>query len=1379
MWSPNSPVCDENQIPAAQNVHRKSVGRTPLKVLTGQHLAVPDPNISINKRSSLTKPHSHTVLMTKETSSGTTGKPVNVWIDPCHKNILADSSDTKDYSSKDLQPCPLLTTTVSEVKRKETLGCLKNNDQCSKPGGEVLPSHPVSSDEKQSNEHENIHNLEVEYSKLPSLPPDIAANKLAKKQRTVLEDTCQKETDISYISSRTNFEVCSNTTARSPLKLCTDRETTSLNDEDIHLSVDDNGTENISNSVLDFNKAKMYIPLPEKDLLHCKPLTEACQVLCEVELNAVCANDTYDLDPHFNDVSEQSLVTTLPDMLSDVTLKIEKCSISVEQDEECYQLVLAKDDCTVGSGLQIEKLSSSLSDSLIDDLKTAQLIDASEVIIDKPHSNIGYVVTDEEAECFLPELSNLCLPVEDLDLLTEVLSLDHEIPSCSIKQCTENNDLNILEDVNQYFASIEDTPACILTASAERVESQPTRLTPISNMHQTCQSNSASGPQKSMKDVSSIVFDCPTPVMSTQSRVHEIPLLSRNVFKKVTPKILNSPYESGTCMTPIFTSDAVTWTTPIMLLNKSINTSLDIVGKAERSAKDNASETDSLLWNFSRETLSNASREDLIDRLEGSLIVIEVLSRQLQGWQQDNVSSKPSEQRECSTQTCVTHCSEEEPYYHNLYLKTLNKLQSVQHCREEEKQLHDILKEVTERLTSHNSEAEFMIEYAENLYKITQKDKVDLCQNLRCTRAPLADHMAFMAKTKEKMQDCLLQRNKMKARMEDAILAKEALSYNEELVDFVQRARSVCYEMEDDRAQLMRQCSEAKELMSQHWCLFEVMKKKTQSALGEYEEIKNERDMAILENKEMCDHFINEKSQNERMKLENSRLGSELESLMERLCKLESENEQSTEENAELEEQLSAKDSSMKLLEKELNEATVRGQEYRDQIKYLSAEIVPRLELELSESLNQKQALQTQLRVLKKEHASQIAYYTESLEFLEQENGVCREQVSETESQLKTHHLTLLERNFQCESLKDSIKELQSKVNELQEQLSNTKDEAQNQFLKMGKEISDSSMEVSKIRSRLLALIENLRESTNGETKGSSSAPHTPGGSLVLSNNIQEEHMNTTNLNVTDSEDQRVKGIWSKTSAFTVVLPVSSPSAGTPQENLTDALLDLSNIVADVVTTSSYAIESKQEIIQDFKKEISSQKKEFQSQRFQHTSDICDLQVELDKLRRRHCILDAKVNDKEKCISQLQEVINQQEQKILQQFNKEKESEALIEVNEKLRLSLKLCENEAAVLKAELAQNPAEAARNWIQEKLLLHKDLATLRLKLVDMEYTKSETVQRLMRHKDILAANLYHSEAEVRKLDAIIEKVRGALLSVSDVNCCDTLKQLMEFLN
>ncbi|XP_075052911.1 sperm-associated antigen 5 isoform X4 [Mixophyes fleayi] len=1334
MWSPNSPVCDENQIPAAQNVHRKSVGRTPLKVLTGQHLAVPDPNISINKRSSLTKPHSHTVLMTKETSSGTTGKPVNVWIDPCHKNILADSSDTKDYSSKDLQPCPLLTTTVSEVKRKETLGCLKNNDQCSKPGGEVLPSHPVSSDEKQSNEHENIHNLEVEYSKLPSLPPDIAANKLAKKQRTVLEDTCQKETDISYISSRTNFEVCSNTTARSPLKLCTDRETTSLNDEDIHLSVDDNGTENISNSVLDFNKAKMYIPLPEKDLLHCKPLTEACQVLCEVELNAVCANDTYDLDPHFNDVSEQSLVTTLPDMLSDVTLKIEKCSISVEQDEECYQLVLAKDDCTVGSGLQIEKLSSSLSDSLIDDLKTAQLIDASEVIIDKPHSNIGYVVTDEEAECFLPELSNLCLPVEDLDLLTEVLSLDHEIPSCSIKQCTENNDLNILEDVNQYFASIEDTPACILTASAERVESQPTRLTPISNMHQTCQSNSASGPQKSMKDVSSIVFDCPTPVMSTQSRVHEIPLLSRNVFKKVTPKILNSPYESGTCMTPIFTSDAVTWTTPIMLLNKSINTSLDIVGKAERSAKDNASETDSLLWNFSRETLSNASREDLIDRLEGSLIVIEVLSRQLQGWQQDNVSSKPSEQRECSTQTCVTHCSEEEPYYHNLYLKTLNKLQSVQHCREEEKQLHDILKEVTERLTSHNSEAEFMIEYAENLYKITQKDKVDLCQNL---------------------------------------------SYNEELVDFVQRARSVCYEMEDDRAQLMRQCSEAKELMSQHWCLFEVMKKKTQSALGEYEEIKNERDMAILENKEMCDHFINEKSQNERMKLENSRLGSELESLMERLCKLESENEQSTEENAELEEQLSAKDSSMKLLEKELNEATVRGQEYRDQIKYLSAEIVPRLELELSESLNQKQALQTQLRVLKKEHASQIAYYTESLEFLEQENGVCREQVSETESQLKTHHLTLLERNFQCESLKDSIKELQSKVNELQEQLSNTKDEAQNQFLKMGKEISDSSMEVSKIRSRLLALIENLRESTNGETKGSSSAPHTPGGSLVLSNNIQEEHMNTTNLNVTDSEDQRVKGIWSKTSAFTVVLPVSSPSAGTPQENLTDALLDLSNIVADVVTTSSYAIESKQEIIQDFKKEISSQKKEFQSQRFQHTSDICDLQVELDKLRRRHCILDAKVNDKEKCISQLQEVINQQEQKILQQFNKEKESEALIEVNEKLRLSLKLCENEAAVLKAELAQNPAEAARNWIQEKLLLHKDLATLRLKLVDMEYTKSETVQRLMRHKDILAANLYHSEAEVRKLDAIIEKVRGALLSVSDVNCCDTLKQLMEFLN
>ncbi|XP_063811940.1 sperm-associated antigen 5 [Pseudophryne corroboree] len=1417
MLAPNSPVCDENKVPVVQKVHRKSVGRTPLKVLTGQHLAVPDPNSLINKRSTLTKTTRDPVLTNKDTIRVGTGKPINVWIDTCHNNNLPESSDTETNSSRNLLPCSLIT--AKELILEETRCSLTNNDQSSQSCADILQSHPISSVEEQCYETENFHSLQEEHNTLPNLPPDIVANAFTEKpEHPTLEDVCQRAADLSNLLPLTNSDALLHTMAGSSLKLCTLPEASSINYVNINLAVNNNGTGNVSNSDLDFCKTESVSISEKEDLLQYKTITEDCEVLDEAEPNIVCTNDTYVKDPYIDGAFEQSFATALPDMLSDLTFKIEKCKIFAKEDEECYQHVLAEDTDPVVSGLPIEKLSSTLQDTFVDDLKPGKLIDASAGMGENPHIIIGPVVPDEATESLLPGLSSFCLP--DDDHLTGLLPIDHEMFSHNTEECTRNNNLNMLQDVNKDFeGSIKVTPGCIVTAPGDCVESQSTWLTPISNIHQTCQSNQSSGPQKSTEDVSSPAYDCPTPVISTQSRFHDIPLFSRSVFKKVTPRMLASPCESGTSMTPILTSDGVTWTTPIMLLNRSMNTSLDTVCSAERSAKDNASETDALLWNFTRETLCNASREELMDRLEGSLIIVEVLSRELQGWQQAKVSSKPSEQRECATQTCVTYCTAEEQHYHNLYLKTLSKLQSLQHWQEEEKHLQHILKEVTENLVSYNSEAASMIDFAENLYESTQKDRGDLNQNVSCARTLLEEHLLTLAKANQKVQDCLLQRDEMRARMEDANCAKEAanqcledleihssaiiaelrrdlesetqfcnavkeaykqqLSYNEELVGFVDTAQSVCTEMDDDRTQLLSQCSEARLLMSQHWRLFEIMKKKTQTALEEYEEIKNERDMAILENDEVFRHLKNEKSQNEQVILENSRLGSELETLMGFMCKLESEIEQLRDRNSELVEQSSAKDSSLKLLEKELNEATVRGQEYQDRIKFLSAEILPSLERNLSEALSQKKDLQTQLKVLKKENASQIAYYTETLEFLERENGVCREQVSETESQLKTHHLTLLERNFQCENLKDTVKELQTEVNELHEKLSNTKDDAQNMVTKMSKEISDSSEVVSKIRSHLLEHIENRRESANGETKAVLFGPHTPGGSLVLHNNFHEEHMNATNLNATDSEDQTAEGIWSKTSAFTVVLPVASPSPGTPQVNLEDLLHELSNTVTEVITNSSYAIDANQKIIEEFKKESACMKKELQNEKFRHTSDIRNMQLELDELRRRNCILDEKVNSKEKCITQLQEVITQQEQKILQQFSKAKASEALIEENEKLQLSLKLCENEVQVLKAELAQSPADAARNWIQEKLLLHKELATLKLKLVDTDCAKSETVQRLMRHIDILTTNLHHSEAEVHKLDNIIEKIRMALRSVPDVTSSDILKQLVEFLN
>ncbi|XP_069800985.1 sperm-associated antigen 5 [Dendropsophus ebraccatus] len=1135
-------------------------------------------------------------------------------------------------------------------------------------------------------------------------------------------------------------------------------------------------------------------------------------------LEKVVSGESLTLSRENHDQFDQSSDTFALSQLTDVS---ESQPASSDNDSPTWQINVT--DGLPRESYRMISQSSTVTPQKLQELKTIPALDEytcqdKTFIIDQSQSKDAHLVHFPESSLNLSG-SVISLFSENLDLKDHIreTQLPSGLPEI-LDPVVSNSEMSLpetlLEDsladlvVSDLEMSLCRSQNCISWTPIVEVPTDhlligdctqlndPKWPSPIPDM--VCQPASNTDQQNVIKNTP-FTGSFSTPKLQSHLKVHEILLLGKDTFKNVTPRMLTSLHEVGTSMTPVSTSEGVTWTTPIMLLNKSLNTSGDVLGKGKRGAKDNASETDSVLWNFSREALRDSSREELMDRLEGTLIVVEVLSRQLQCWQQ-NVSSKPSEQRDCSTQTSVTYTNTDEQYYHDLYLNALHRLQSMQQSQECEDTLCQHLKVASEALTSYKKDASSVIEFAKNLYETTQKEGVDLEKDMSHCRKLLTQHMNILEKIRPKLQDTLLQRDEMRARMEEAIQAKEAAdqclqdleihssavisqlrqdleserqlcealkeafeqqrSYNKELAEFARRASSVCTEEEENQNQMQKQCSQTRELVSRHWSLFEAMKQKTKLVLEEYEGIKMERDMAVLENDKIHSQLESKNSQMEQMKLEKSRLGSELELLMERVCTLQSEIEQLNEDHYELVEQLSAKDSSMKLLEKELNEATARGQLYQERYKHMTSQIVPSLKNDFSEALNQKQALQEQLKC-----------FTESLEFLEQENKVCREQVSETESQLKIQNLTVLERNFQCENFKDTIQNLQKEVSDLQEKLSHSQESAQSRIMTLSKEISDSSMEVSKIKAHMLELVESMKTEATECQPGS----QTLGQSLVLS---KDEEI-TTNINAAEAEDQ-TEGIWSKTSAFTVVLPVTSLSADTSREKLPDVVRELSSIFADVATATSTAMNEKLRIIQDCKSEILCLREALERQRGQHMSEIHILQEELGNLQRRNSALDKKLNGNEKCISMLREVVNQQEQKILQQFNKVKESEVLTQENAALKLSLNVCEKEVEVLKQELAQDSTEAARNWIQEKLLLNKELTTLRLKLIDTEYTKSEAIQRLLRHKDILKSNLNLSETEVQKLDDIIVRTRQVLLSIPDVvNNCDELRQLLESLN
>ncbi|OCT94039.1 sperm-associated antigen 5 [Xenopus laevis] len=905
-----------------------------------------------------------------------------------------------------------------------------------------------------------------------------------------------------------------------------------------------------------------------------------------------------------------------------------------------------------------------------------------------------------------------------------------------------------------------------------------------------------------------------------QARIFDIPILYTSaLLHKMTPKLESSKLAVGTCSTPTSTSSTSTWTTPIMLLNKSMNTSWEIE-KGRLSPKDNASETDALLWNFSKESFNNASREELIDRLEGTLIVVEVLSRQLQGWQQNLIGSRPSEQRESSTQTCVTYTSTEDQYYHNMYVKTMERLQIMQRCNEVEKKLQEILKESADVLISSKTSSMSLIGFAENMQEKTHEDKAHLSRMVCQARSLIADHMTLLDKMNKKMQANQLQRDEMKTCMEKAIDAKDAadqcledlethssaviaqlqrdletekvlcgavkkaymqqLSFNEELVDFAKRAHSVCSEMEEDRVQLQTKSSQARELLSQHWLLFGTMKNKTDHAVNKYESMKTERDVAYLENNEICNQLEDMKSQSVQLETEITRFSSELSSLMEQICTLQSENDHLKRENSEKTEELSAMDSSLKLLEKELNETAIREQESKQHNKKLSAETVPRLEQELSEALQQKAALQIKIQELQMHHTSQAAAYKESIEFLEQENHVWFEQVAETESQLKKNLFALRERNLQCETQKDTISELQSELSKLKEELQSTKATANDTLSKMGKEISDSSSEASKIRDHLLCVKEQLMDTLQAEVSGASQMPETPARGLKSCSSTYMINSTKKPQSEQAKTAKNAESLWSETSAFTVVKPVTSPTADNKGETLPGVICELGEIVSNFAVSSSHVIGVKKQDIEDLKREISDLKEKLQNMNFKNLIDKRDLMEEIEILKRKNKNLEDCITSKQQCLQKLEEIVNEQEQRLLQQVSKDKVLEGMSQENATLKRSLQQCESEVLVLKDELSKNPNEAARDWMQEKLLLHKDLRKLRLMLVDTENSKSELLHRAMRHRNILEGNLARSELELKKLDDIIEKIRRTLLSIPEVvSNCEELKQVLEYIN
>ncbi|XP_068945906.1 sperm-associated antigen 5 isoform X3 [Petaurus breviceps papuanus] len=253
--------------------------------------------------------------------------------------------------------------------------------------------------------------------------------------------------------------------------------------------------------------------------------------------------------------------------------------------------------------------------------------------------------------------------------------------------------------------------------------------------------------------------------------------------------------------------------------------------------------------------------------------------------------------------------------------------------------------------------------------------------------------------------------------------------------------------------------------------------------------------------------------------------------------------------------------------------------------------------------------------------------------------------------------------------------------------------------------------------------------------------------------------------------------LGSDRNAFAQVEPLLSlwpADPGVP--HIDKSLEELAGLVQEAQSLCSQLQDSNEKAVWALQQEIHSLQVKLQAQEEQHQEALKIQEAEVEKFSQALCV--RYKNEKE-----LQEVIQQQDKKLLEQIDKIGEFTSLREEVTQLTQLLQRSEIEVRVLREALAcqQNPNSQPVDtaWIQEKVWLCQEVDKLRLLLLDMEKEKAALLVKSQRHRIILEENLRCSEKELEKLDSILEQVHEALSNIPEiVSGCQELQKVVQLL-
>lgn len=817
--------------------------------------------------------------------------------------------------------------------------------------------------------------------------------------------------------------------------------------------------------------------------------------------------------------------------------------------------------------------------------------------------------------------------------------------------------------------------------------------------------------------------------------------------------------------TPFSTCSVGTWFTPPAQQERSTNTSqTGLVG-----TKNSASETEHLLWGRSPD-LTALSRHDLEDNLLNSLVILEVLSHQLRDWKSQQSGPHPKVQ-DSSTQT-------------DTFPSEMSK--KPQHLQESQ-EVGQALQQARNVMQSWVLLSRELISLLHLSLLHLDEDKTALSQETRRAETLVSCCFDVLKKLKARLQSLKAEREEAKRREELALRGKDAAETVLEVFcahasqrisqlqqdlasmgDFrglLKETQTQLVGLHTEQEELAQQIASLTSALQQDWIAMQLdyvtwtallsrFRQLTEKFTAKSRQTLQERDAAIEEKQQVSreleqvsSHLEDCKSQLEQLELENSRLAADLRAQLQILASTESQLKVLQSQHVHCTQDLATKDELLCRLTQRSEEQAAQWQKEEMALKHVQAK------------------LQQQQAVLAKE----VQDLKETLEFAEQENQVAHLELGQVECQLKTTLEVLRERSMQCEGLKDTVENLKVK-------LASIVAETQQQDLeKMHQYSQELGVLTEQLHSLTLFLQTKLKEKAEPETLPISTASalsqeHPPPSDSTFLGSAQTAEADE------DAESTPVPLLGSDKSAFTrVASTVSLQPTETP--GIEKSLTEMGTKTLELQSLCSLLQESKEEAIRTLQRKICDLQAQLQAQEEQHQEAQKAKEVDIEKLNQTLCL--RYKNEKE-----LQEVIQQQNKKILEQIDKGGELIRLREEVTQLTRSLRRAETETKVLQETLAgqQNPdcQPMDTNWIQEKVWLSQEVDKLRVMFLEMKNEKEKLMVKFQSHRNILEENLRRSDEELKKLDDTVQHIYETLLSIPDVvKGCKELQGLLQFLS